>query len=124
VKVFRQESMSEHAIELSTLSKLQGKNELSGRLIRLARHFDDAPACVLYLEPVGSRLALTRADHASIETEDGAAVRATPPMLAFVVTTLRLLHEVQVAHRDVRPNNMFFDHSRKLVSCPSLCTSR
>jgi serine/threonine protein kinase len=124
VKVVRQESKSELDNELATLSKLQGKNELLGRLSRLAHHFADAPAGVLYLEPVGSRLALTRADHASIENEEGAAVRATPQILAFVVITLRLLHEAQVVHRDVRPNNMLFDHSRKLVRCLSLCMSR
>jgi hypothetical protein len=110
VKMFREASVDDYNRELVTLQRLSNNQELSGRLTRLAPQHTQAPVRVLYLWPVGLRLALTVADCSSAEDNE-TVVRATPQMLAFAVSTLHFLHKARVAHRDVRPNNMFLNRS-------------
>jgi hypothetical protein len=113
VKIFREESTADCLRELCALQLLGKKKhaDLRGRVIGLAENHLDAPPSVLYLLPVGVRLALSVEDCSPAGTPP--AVRVTPAMLAFAVSTLRLLHTAGLVHRDVRPHNMFVDPASK-----------
>jgi hypothetical protein len=113
VKVFHHSKNEEFTHERNVLERLAKIETLGGRISKLAAQHTEAPANVLYLEPIGTCLAVSAA-HYSKEPMETAHV--TPVMLTGAVETLRLLHtQARLGHRDVRPSNMFLDPSTGLV---------